>query len=82
MEHCRLEVCETGENSNQPTRQRERAMKSSPHPGHAQRFLSAFSGISSYFRPRRHHLGAKEYCGEMTSRFATWNQVIGTNVAA
>jgi transposase-like protein len=32
------------ENSHQPTRQRERAMKRFTSPGHAQRFLSAFSG--------------------------------------
>ncbi len=32
------------ENSHQPTRQRERAMKRFTSPGHAQRFLSAFRG--------------------------------------
>src|ERR687893_130454 len=41
------------ENSHQPTRQRERAMKRFTSPGHAQRFLSAFSGISPHFRPGR-----------------------------
>ncbi|MGB6161715.1 MAG: DDE-type integrase/transposase/recombinase [Pseudonocardiaceae bacterium] len=30
-------------------------------PGHAQRFLSAFSGISPHFRPRRHRLTATQY---------------------
>jgi putative transposase len=39
------------ENSHQPTRQRERAMKKFTSPGGAQRFLSAFSGISPHFRP-------------------------------
>src|ERR687894_802974 len=34
------------ENSHQPTRARERAMKRFTSVGHAQRFLSAFSGIS------------------------------------
>jgi putative transposase len=38
------------ENSHQPTRARERAMRKFTSPGHAQRFLSAFSGISSHFR--------------------------------
>jgi putative transposase len=33
------------ENSHQPTRQRERAMKKFTSPGGAQRFLSSFSGI-------------------------------------
>jgi len=42
------------ENSHQPTRQRERAMKRFKSVRHAQRFLSAFSGISAHFRPRRH----------------------------
>jgi putative transposase len=42
------------ENSHQPTRQRERSMKGFRSVGGAQRFLSAFSGISPHFRPRRH----------------------------
>ena len=46
------------ENSHQPTRQRERAMKRFTSSRHAQRFLSAFSGISAHFRPRRHLLSA------------------------
>ena len=46
------------ENSHQPTRQRERAMKRFKSVPHAQRFLSAFSGISAHFRPRWHRLGA------------------------
>jgi putative transposase len=41
------------ENSHQPTRQRERAMKKFSSPGGAQRFLSAFSVISPHFRTRR-----------------------------
>ncbi len=39
------------ENSHQPTRQRERATKGFRSVGAAQRFLSAFSGISPRFRP-------------------------------
>ncbi len=46
------------ENSHQPTRQRERAMKRFTSSGHAQRFLFAFSRISPYFQPRRHRLSA------------------------
>ena len=49
------------ENSHQSIRQRERAMKKFTSPGHAQRFLSAFSGISPHFRSRRHRLTAAEY---------------------
>jgi putative transposase len=70
------------ENSHQPTRQRERAMKRFTSPGHAQRFLSAFSGISPHFRPGRHRLGAEEYRWEMADRFTTWNEVTGTATAA
>jgi putative transposase len=39
------------ENSHQPTRQRERAMKGFRSAGGAQRFLSAFSSITPHFRP-------------------------------
>jgi putative transposase len=70
------------ENSHQPTRQRERAMKKFTSPGGAQRFLSAFSGISPHFRPRRHRLTAVQYRHEMTTRFTTWNQVTGLAPAA
>jgi putative transposase len=70
------------ENSHQPTRQRERAMKRFTSPGHAQRFLSAFSGISPHFRSGRHRLDAEEYRREMAGRFTIWNQVTGTTTAA
>ena len=70
------------ENSHQSTRQRERAMKSFTSPGHAQRFLSAFSGISPHFRPRRHRLTAGDYRREMNDRFTTWRHVTGSTPAA
>jgi putative transposase len=70
------------ENSHQPTRQRERAMKRFTSPGHAQRFLSAFSGISPHFRPRRHRFTAQRYRREMAIRFTTWNEVTGLATAA
>jgi hypothetical protein len=59
------------ENSHQLTRARERAMRKFTSPGHAQRFLSAFSGISSHFRPRRHRLSAEERRREMDTRLTT-----------
>ena len=65
------------ENSHQPARQRERAMKGSRGVGAAQRFLSAFSGISPHFRPRRHLMPAHDYRAEMTVRFAIWEQITG-----
>jgi len=70
------------ENSHQPTRQRERAMKYFRSPCAAQRFLSAFSGISPHFRPRRHLMTAPGYRAEMTIRFAIWDQVTGRPAAA
>ncbi|TKA02117.1 IS6 family transposase [Actinacidiphila oryziradicis] len=65
------------ENSHQPTRQRKRAMKGFRSPGAAQRFLSAFSGISPHFRPHRHLMTAPEHCLEMTIRFTIWDQTTG-----
>jgi putative transposase len=57
-------------------------MKKFTSSGHAQRFLSAFSGISPHFRPGRHRLNANEYRREMTVRFAVWNEVTSTATAA
>ena len=65
------------ENSHQPTRQRERAMKGFRSTGGAQRFLSAFSGISPHFRPRRHLMTGTQHRAEMTVRFAIREQVTG-----
>lgn len=57
-------------------------MKHFSSPGHAQRFCSAFSGISPHFRPRRHRLTAAEYRAEMHTRFTVWNEVTGQSLAA
>ena len=57
-------------------------MKRFTSPGHAQRFLSAFSVISPHFRPRRHLLHAEEYRSEMANRFSTWNEVTRLTTAA
>ncbi len=70
------------ENSHQPTRQRERAMKFFRSPVAAQRFLAVFSAISPYFQPGRHKLTASDYRSEMTTRFATWNDVTCVSPAA
>jgi putative transposase len=70
------------ENSHQPTRQRERAMKKFRSPGGAQRFLSAFSGISPHFRPHRHRLTSAQHRHEMATRFTAWNEVVGLPTAA
>ena len=70
------------ENSHQPTRQRERAMKRFKSARHAQRFLSAFSGISPHFRPRRHRLSATDWRHEMAERFAVWTEITGQATAS
>ena len=67
------------ENSHQPTRQRERGMKGFRSAGRAQRFLSAFSGISTHFRPGRHLMTGPDYLAEMTIRFGIWDQVTGVS---
>jgi putative transposase len=52
-------------------------MKGFRSTGGAQRFLSAFSGISPHFRPRRHLMTAPEHRLEMTVRFTIWEQITG-----
>ncbi|HYB37979.1 MAG TPA: DDE-type integrase/transposase/recombinase [Mycobacterium sp.] len=69
------------ENSHQPTRQRERAMKRFRTPGAPQRFLAVFSMISPHFRPRRHRLTADDYRTEMADRLATWNDITRSSEA-
>ncbi|WP_406466571.1 IS6 family transposase [Streptomyces hirsutus] len=78
VEHRRSKyLSNRAENSHQPTRQRERAMKGFRSVGAAQRFLAAFSRISPRFRPRRHLTTATEYRTEMTIRFTVWDQITG-----
>jgi putative transposase len=63
------------ENSHQPTRQHEHAMKGFRGTGGAQRFLSASSGISAHFRLRCQLMTTTRYRTEMTIRFAIRNQI-------
>ena len=65
------------ENSHQPTRLREKVMRRFKSGRHAQRFLSAFGIIMSYFRPNRHLYTAGRYKEVMKSRFVTWEEVTG-----
>ena len=60
VEHRQSKYLNRAENSHQPTRQRERAMKRFTSPRHAHRFLSAFSRISPHLRPRRHLLSVTD----------------------
>src|ERR671918_1404906 len=59
------------ENSHQPTRRREQRLQRFKSPGHAQRFLSAYSPIAQHFRPRRHRFAAPAYRQELKNRFQT-----------
>ena len=70
------------ENSHQPTRQRERAMKGFRSVGSAQRFLAAFSRISPHFRPPTHRMTATDYRTDMADRFQVWGQATEQTLAA
>jgi putative transposase len=66
------------ENSHQPTRLREKIMRRFKSAGHAQRFLSVFGIITSFFRVGRHFYRASGYRDVMKSRFAVWEEVTAT----
>ncbi|MDV6277925.1 DDE-type integrase/transposase/recombinase [Rhodococcus erythropolis] len=70
------------ENSRQPSRQRERAMKGFRSAGSAQRFLASFSRISPHFRPPRHRMTAPDHRTELAARFQVWDQVTEQALAA
>jgi putative transposase len=67
------------ENSHQPTRERERAMRCFKSMRHAQRFLAVHAQISNHFRPGRHLLRACTYRTLMTRRFASWSAITGAH---
>ena len=68
------------ENSHQPTRQRERAMRRFKSPAQAQRFLEPFGPIREHFCPGRHRLAAHGHRAILAARCAPWHDV--TAVAA
>jgi hypothetical protein len=49
--------------------------------GDAQRFLSVFGIITSFFRVGRHLYRANGYREVMKTRFAVWEEVIGDQLA-
>jgi putative transposase len=76
VEHCRQKYQNNrAENSHQPTRLRERVMRRFKSAGHAQRFLSAFGVIASYFRVGRHLYRASGYSHVMKARLVLWQEV-------
>jgi putative transposase len=82
VQHRRSKYLNRAENSHQPTRQRERTMKRFKSIRHAQRFLSAFSGIWPHFRPHRHLLSVADYRQVMADRFAVCNEITGATTTA
>jgi hypothetical protein len=50
--------------------------------GGAQRFLSAFSGISPHFRSRRHRITAAQHRHEISTRFTIGNEIVGLPTVA
>lgn len=78
VEHCHQKYQNNRmENSHQPMRLRERLMRRFKSSGHAQRFLSVFGLITSYFRVGRHRYRARGY-RVMKSRFALWDEAVAS----
>ncbi len=69
------------ENSHQPTRLRERAMRQFKSMRQAQRFLSVHAQVSNHFRPGRHCMQACHYRALMAGRFASWSGITGISSA-
>ncbi len=65
------------ENSHQPTRQRERAMRRFKSPEQAQHFLEPSGPIREHFCPGRHRLSARAHRAILADRLATWREVTG-----
>ena len=56
-------------------------MRGFKSPGQAQRFLSTFGVIASFFRPGRHLLAAASYRAIMRRRFTQWRELVGVQPA-
>ena len=71
VEHCDDKgLNNQAENSQQPTRLRERVIRLLKSSGHALRFLSVLGLITSHFRIGRHRYRARGYREVMKLRFA------------
>jgi putative transposase len=64
------------ENSHQPTRQRERAMRRFKSPEHAQRFLGPFGAIGDHFRIGRYRNPAPARRQLLAEQSRTWREVV------
>jgi putative transposase len=79
--HQQKRLTNRAETSHQPTRERERRMRGFKSAGHAQRFLSSFGVIASFFRPGRHLMAAQNYREIMRRRFTQWRELAGLQPA-
>jgi len=70
------------ENSHQPTRQRERAMRRFKSPEQAQRFLAPFGAVGDHFRVGRYRTPAIARRQLLAERRRTWREVVGLPAAA
>jgi putative transposase len=62
------------ENSQRPTRRRERQMQLFKSPAQAPHFLSAHGFIHGHFHPRRHLMIATAYRAVRSQAFNVWRQ--------
>jgi hypothetical protein len=69
------------ENSHQPTRPRERAMKRFKSLRPCATLFSGFRGTSANFRLSRHLLSGTQWRTEIADRFALWCQVTALDAA-
>jgi putative transposase len=65
------------ENSHQPTRQRERAMRRFKSPEQAQHFLETFGAVGDHFRTGRYRTPAVARRQILTERRGAWREVVG-----
>jgi len=64
------------EQSHEPTRARERVMRTFKSPGQAQLFLGAHAAVSNLFNLGRHKVGAQHYRDLRVSAFAEWSRAV------
>ena len=70
------------ENSHQPTRQRERAMRRFKSPEQAQRFLGPFGAVGDHFRTGRYRAAAIARRQLLAERQRMWREVVGIAAVA
>ena len=63
------------ENSHQPTRQRERALKKFKSPAQLQRFLSIHDPITNLFQLPRHEMPSSEFRKMRSLAMRTWREI-------